>query len=74
MVGEHEYFIKKGAVAKVEVAKGGGVSAGQASSSDREMEKGGTGSVRTVAAAPLRYEAHFLQLGKRHSALLAVNL
>lgn len=35
MVGEHEYFIKKGAVAKVEVevAKGGGVSAGQASRS-----------------------------------------
>lgn len=50
MVGEHEYFIKKGAVAKVEVAKGGGVSAGQASSSDREeMSRAGGG--RGVASS-----------------------
>lgn len=50
MVGKHEYFIKKGAVAKVEeVAKGGGVSAGQASSSGREMSRaGGLGEARSV--------------------------
>lgn len=46
MVGEHEYFIKKGAVAKVEVAKGGGVSAGQTSSSSNAGQ--GEGEARSV--------------------------
>lgn len=46
MVGEHEYFIKMGAVAKVEVGIGGGVRAGQGSS---RAKGGGQISVKNCA-------------------------